>query len=34
MNDDDWNLYRGISKEVDSEEENLEIKLNALDIEI
>lgn len=34
MNDDDWDVYRGISKEVDSEDENLEIKLNEVELEL
>ena len=32
MNDDDWNVYRDISKEVDSDEENYEIKLTEIEI--
>jgi hypothetical protein len=34
MNDDDWNIYRGISKEVESDEENCELKLNEIDVEL
>ncbi len=34
MDDEDWNVYRGISKEADSDDENHEIKLNELDLEL
>lgn len=35
MNDDDWDVYRGISKyRDDSEDENGEMKLNELDLEL
>ena len=34
VNDDDWNVYRDISKEADSDEENHEMKLTELEIQI
>lgn len=34
MTDEDWNIYRGITKDVESDEENLENKLNEVDIEL
>ena len=34
MNDDDWNLYRGITKERDSDDENHELKLSEIDVEL
>lgn len=34
MNDDDWNVYIGISKHQDSDEENYDIKLNEVEIEL
>jgi hypothetical protein len=34
MDDEDWNVYRGISKEANSDDENYEMKLNELDLEI
>lgn len=35
MNDDDWNVYRGISKyNTNSDDENYEMKLNELDLEL
>ena len=35
MNDDDWDVYRGISKyNTNSDDENLEMKLNELDLEL
>ena len=35
MNDDDWDVYRGISKNyTNSDDENLEMKLQELDLEL
>lgn len=34
MNDEDWNIYRGISKYQDSEDENMDMKLNDIEIEL
>jgi len=34
MTDEDWNIYRGITKDVGSDEENLENKLNEVEIEL
>jgi len=34
MNDEDWNVYIGIQKDYESDEENQEIKLNEIEIEL
>lgn len=34
INDEDWNIYRGISRDYGSDEENFENKLNEIDIEL
>lgn len=35
MNDDDWNIYKEINREyTPSDEENLDIKLNEVDLEL
>jgi actin-related protein 5 len=34
MNDEDWNIYRGISRDYGSDEENFENKLNEVEIEL
>ena len=34
MNDEDWELYRNINRELDSDEENLDFKLQELEIEL
>lgn len=34
MNDEDWNVYIGIQKDYESDEENQEMKLNEIEIEL
>ena len=34
INDDDWNLYRGLNNQDESEEENEEIQLNEIELEL
>jgi hypothetical protein len=34
MRDEDWDLYRGINRELDSDEENMELKLQELELEL
>lgn len=34
MRDEDWGLYRDIARELDSDDENLEFKLQELEIEL
>lgn len=34
LRDEDWDLYRGINKDLDSDEENVEIKLQEVELEL
>lgn len=34
MKDEDWDIYRGITKELDSEDENAEFELQELEIKL
>jgi hypothetical protein len=34
MRDEDWDLYRGINRELDSDEENIDLKLSEVELEL
>lgn len=34
MRDEDWDIYRGITKELDSDDDNAEMKLQELELEL
>ena len=34
MRDEDWDIYRGITRELDSDDENTEFKLQEIELEL
>lgn len=34
MKDEDWDIYRGITRELDSDDENAEFKIQEVELEL